>query len=54
MSKAPNQTEAEYARQVELQNLRDTRELTAQELYELRDLTRIGISHLQFTKVEKI
>lgn len=48
MSKAPNETQAEYDRKNELFKIREQRELTTQELYELRDLTRNAISHLTF------
>lgn len=49
MTKAPNETEAQYTRKNELFAIQKTRELTSQELYELRDLTRNAISHLTFT-----
>lgn len=52
MSRSPNETEQDYKRKIELQKLRETRQLTMPELYELRDLTRNAISHLTFTKVE--
>jgi len=48
MSQAPNETEEQYARKNELFRLKETRELTMQELYELRDLTRNATSHLVF------
>lgn len=51
MSKAPNETENGYKRKNELMALRDTRELTMPELYELRDLTRVAISHMNLTAV---
>lgn len=48
MSKAPNETDAEFQRKNELMKLRESRELTMPELYELRDLTRNAISHMVF------
>ena len=48
MSIAPNETQESYTRKNELMKLRNTRELTMPELYELRDLTRLAASHLVF------
>lgn len=48
MSIAPNETPEGHSRKNELLALRNTRELTMDELYELRELTRIAASHLVF------
>jgi hypothetical protein len=48
MSKAPNETDAGYARKLELMVIRDQRRLTDEELVELKELTTIAISHLVF------
>jgi hypothetical protein len=48
MARAPNETEEQYARKNELFRLKETRALSMQELYELRDLTRNATSHLVF------
>lgn len=54
MSLAPNETQKEYNRKTELMKLQNTRALTLQELYELRDLCKNSTSHLKFTTVGSI
>lgn len=49
MSIAPNETNEGYQRKNELLKLRDDRELTTDELLELRELTRVAASHLVFS-----
>ena len=51
MSIAPNETLKQNARKIELQKLQETRQLTVAELYELRDLCAVAVSHLQYNKV---
>jgi hypothetical protein len=46
MTIAPNETQEQYDRKNELFKIREQRELTMLELYELRDLTRIATEHL--------
>jgi hypothetical protein len=54
MSQAPNESKEQYERKNELFKIRDSRELTIYELYELQNLTRNAISHLQFSTIEKV
>lgn len=46
MSLAPNETIEGYTRKNILLKAQDTRELTTEELLELRELTKIAVSHL--------
>ena len=48
---APNETLEQEARKNELFALQTKRELSMAELLELRELTRIARSHLQFTRI---
>ncbi len=48
MSIAPNETPEGYARKNELFRIKEQRELTLDELMELRELTRIAASHLVY------
>lgn len=54
MSLAPNETIEQAKRKNELLKIKESRELTLPELYELRDLTRIATSHLNFNIIEKV
>jgi len=47
---APNETLEQEARKNELFAIRETRQLTLEELNELRELTAIACSHLVFTR----
>jgi hypothetical protein len=53
MTLAPNETPESYAHKIELQRLVDTRPLCPEELYELRDLTRLAASHLVYATPAK-
>lgn len=53
MSKAPNETDESYKRKNELFALRDQRQLTMDELLELRNLTHIAISHMSYKPLGK-
>lgn len=48
MTIAPNETPTQYARKNELFSLQKSRELSMDELLELRELTRVASSHLVF------
>lgn len=48
MTQAPNESTEQMARKNELFAIRDKRQLTIEELLELRELTRIASSHLVY------
>ena len=52
MTQAPNETLEQYNRKNELFKLRDARQLTLNELIELRELAANSMSHLTISTVK--